>query len=215
MKTSVQLPTDTNFTQLLSLLGDMDLRTLENSLDIKGRRIASTANKHIDLRQMDGKMPSSDQDYEVICCRFGSCLQADVYEFLSTIVGHLSAGGFLILLDYCMPDNEEKALYINSILRLFDTNHRESFAQYAWDGLLLDLGLTGKQVMHQTIQASFKDWGEYYDTGHDRLERLHVMMWQALSSLADQLKLAYAGTQYAQFELAQMICVAQKEAHNG
>ncbi len=125
--------------------------------------------------------------YAKITCRGVLSHQMDAFAFCQGCVAALQNGGVLIIEDLLLPDDERVARYINAVYRLYDRQHRQALAEYAWRGLLLDVGL---------IVASVEVTAEDVPIPPDI--HLQVMLTQAPTAAADFLQPRCIGTSDAQ-----------------
>lgn len=200
-----------DFTQYSQLLSTIQPTPSELILDIMGQALPSSARNIINLRDTTGEHPPITAQYDVILCRFALSLQHDPYAYLSGIMPHLNPQGMVIIQDYVLPDKEQVADYINGLIHLFDKKHVKSFAQYAWDGLLLDVGFNIQAYHRRPIEITIQQWIEQYQVSGIRTQQAQVMLVQAPDAVVNTLQPHYQGTPYAEFELQEIICIAQKE----
>lgn len=204
-----------DFTRFPEILSAYNVTTIDNILDVNGTPEASPAEHTIRLRESESFDPVPDAKFEAICLRYALSLCDDPYAFLQRIVNSLCGGGLLVIQDWLMPDTENDAEYINGLLHLLDKKHRKSFAQYAWDGLVLDVGLTLQQVHYKSIPTTLTDWRVNHQIDDNRVQRVQIIARQAPESINKILQIQYAGTPYLTFTVHEMILVAQKEANDG
>lgn len=204
-----------DFTRFPEILSAINVSSNDNVLDVNGTPEDSPAEHTINMRNSEPFSPTFDKTFEVVILRYALSLWDDPYTFLQPIVNSLHGGGLLVIQDRLLPDKEKDAEYINGLLHLLDKKHRKSFAQYAWDGLVLDVGLTLQQVHQKTIPTTLTDWRTHYQTDDSRVQRIQIMTRQAPESINKLLQIQYAGTPYLRFTVQEMILIAQKEANHG
>jgi|GEM_PF-4153100 len=200
-----------DFTQYSQLMSYLQFTPSQAVLDIMGQTLPSSADHIINLNDEAIQPIPLDTQYDVILCRFSLCLQQDPYRYLSSLMQQLKPQGILIVQDYVLPDKEQIADYINGFIHIFNKKHVKSFAQYAWNGLLLDVGLNIQMHHRRPINMTIQQWIEYHQPSHLDLQHAQVMLIQAPNTVANTLQLRYPGTTYAEFELQEIICIAQKE----
>ena len=196
----------TQYSQLLSYTQSAPSRTV---LDVMGQTLPSSSETIIHLGSDIQSIPA-DSQFDVILCRLAVCIQDDHYHYLSDMMQMLKPQGMLIIQDYVMPDEKELANYLNGFIHIFNKKHVKSFAQYAWNGLLLDLGLNIQAYHQGTIKMTIQQWIEYHQPSKLDIQHAQVMLLQAPDAVVNTMQLHYAGTVYAEFELQEIVCVAQK-----
>lgn len=193
----------TQYNQILSYLPTISTTFI---CDVMGKVLFSSATQPILIQNSQLPLFPSDKHFDVMMCRFALSIQPDPYQYLRTMLTHLRSGGYFVLQDYVLPDNVRDADYINGLLQIIDKNHGQAFAQYAWDGLLLDVGLNVKSHHYQSLPVTIEQW----KLTHTKMQHAQILLVQAPVAVMNTLKIRYAGTSFAEFELHEVICVAQK-----
>lgn len=201
-----------DFTQYSQLLSYIPSPSTSVILDVIGQTMPSSADAIINLSDDAIQSAPLDAQYDAIFCRFALCLQLDPYTYLTDMMRQLKPHGMLIVQDYVLPDVQKIADYLNGFIYILNKKHVKSFAQYAWNGLLLDVGLNIQSFHHRPIKMTLQQWIEYYQPSNLNLQQAQVMLVQAPNAVDNTLHLQYAGTSYAEFELQEIVCVAQKES---
>ena len=198
----------TEYSQLLSYLP----ASTDKLLDIIGQDLASSAENIIDLREAESHELPSDEQFDAILCRFALSLQADPYRYLNDILPMLREQGYLVIQDIALYDDERVTDYLNGFLHIFDSKHVQAFAQYAWDGLLLDVGVNTQSYYRRSIQVTIQAFIDLYQPDDYVQQRAQVLLVQAPSAVKDAIGLRYEGTSFAEFEIQEIVYVVQKEA---
>lgn len=201
-----------DFTQYSQILSYIQSPQAKPVLDIMGQTLPSTAGHPVNLRESHSRDIPSDHQFDVMLFRFALSLQYDPFSYLSGIMEQLAPQGIVILQDYVLPDDEQVADYINGLIHILDTKHVKSFAQYAWNGLLLDVGLSIQNTHHRSIKMTIQQWIENNQLNNRAIQQAQVMLVQAPSIVGNILQLDYPETPYAEFELQEIVCIAQKES---
>ena len=201
-----------NFTQYSQLLSYIQYPQAETVLDIMGQALSSSAGHTVNLRETNSRALSTDHQFDVIICRFALCLQHDPFAYLSDIMQQLTPQGIIIIQDYVLPDDGQVADYINGLIHVFDKKYIKSFAQYAWNGLLLDVGLKVHAYHRHPIKTTIQHWIEDHQPNDLDIQHAQVMLVQAPLTVVNTLQLHYPGTRYTEFELQEIVCIAQKES---
>jgi hypothetical protein len=200
-----------DFTQYSQLLSYLQSKPSDKVLDIIGYPLPSSAENMINLRDADEQSSLGTMQYDLMLYRLALRLQRAPYTYLSGMIKQLNAQGIVILQDYVLPDDTQEADYINGLIHIFDKYHVKSFAQYAWDGLLLDVGLNIQAYHRRPIKMTIQQWIEDYRLNPIEIQHAQVMLVQAPDAVVNTLQLRYPGTPYAEFELQEIVCIAQKE----
>jgi hypothetical protein len=200
-----------DFTQYSQIISYPQLASAQSVMDIMGCDLESGADRVVHIHDSLSQV-SIDRTYDGMLFRFAlSCID-DPFDYLSTALSQLKSGGYVILQDFLMPDNQQVADYINGFIHIFDKNHRKSFAQYEWNGLLLDVGLRIDASHQRTIHNTIQMWQEYYQPDVISNQHAQIILVQAPEAVKDTMQISYAGTPYAEFVLQEFICIAQKES---
>lgn len=200
-----------NFTQYSQLLSYIQFDSALSVIDMMGQQLESDADVICNIAETSPLFPD-DELYDVMMFRFALSQVVDPFPYLLDAIKHLKPDGYMILQDYVLPNNTKVTDYINGFIHVFDKNHQKSFAQYAWDGLLLDVGLQIKQHHHQSISIRLQSWLDRYQPDTLAHQHAQIMLVQAPKNVSKTMQIQYAGTSFAQFELQELVCVARKES---
>lgn len=148
---------------------------------------------------------------DLTLCRFALSHAENAFGYLTGITHNLDATGYVVVQDFLLPNKQKMADYVNGFLRCFDNLHRQAFAQYAWDGLLLDCGLVIREHQIRSISLTLQQWVDIHQPDDHTLQQIHVLLIQAPSAVQDAMQIKYAGTPYTEFTLQEIVIVAQKE----
>jgi hypothetical protein len=176
-----------------------------------GQDLPSSAENIINFMDTSVQHHPITAQYDVILCRFALSIQHDPYAYLSGLMPHLNPQGIIIIQDYVLPDEERVADYINGFIHIFNKKHVQSFAQYMWDGLLLDVGVNIQAYHYRPIKITIQQWIEHYQTSGLDTQHAQVMLIQAPDAVVNIMQLHYEGTPYAEFELQEIVCIVQRE----
>lgn len=201
-----------DFTQYSQIMSYPQLSNSKSIIDIIGSQVESDADTIVDVDVSEIPHLPDEMMYDVMLLRFALRCVDDPFVYLSRVLPHVRAGGYVILQDYLMPERHQIADYMNGFIHIFDKKHRKSFAQYEWNGLLLDVGLHIDVSYQRTIHQPIRLWLERYQP--DALDKQHaqILLVQAPEAVKDAMQITYAGTSYAEFVLRELICIAQKES---
>jgi len=186
-----------DFTQYSQILSYIQSTPPEAVLDIMGQPLSSSASNIINLRASNSQAIPTDSLFDVILCRFALSLQHDPFLYLSGIMQQLNSQGIVIIQDYVLPDDDRVTDYINGLIHIFDKKHVKSFAQYAWNGLLLDVGLKIQDYHCHPIKMTIQQWIDYNQPNGQDIQHAQVMLVQAPITVVNTLQLHFPGTPYA------------------
>lgn len=148
--------------------------------------------------------------FDLATCRIAPHHFPDCFRFVQECARVLKPGGLLLIQDHVLPDEEKDARYIDSFQRLRDPSHHRAFAEYEWQGMYLDAGLTIEHT--QTFFRSMKllPWAERQGCTPEVIERLHILLAQAPPTAAEWLNPQHVGTKDATFEQDYIIILGRK-----
>lgn len=132
----------------------------------------------------------------------------DRFDVVREAARLLKPGGRLIIHDLHLPDDEQAAHYVNAFYRFRYGDQRRSVAAYEWQGMMLDAGLHVADT-HTTVRPiRLADWSATCTPYV--MERLHLLLQQAPSAVADHLRPFAIGTPDAMFTQMMVAVVGQK-----
>lgn len=149
--------------------------------------------------------------YDVISCRFVLSQVDDPYAMIIGLKQLLKVGGLFVIQDLVLPEKSRQSAYVNGIIQCFNKSYHQAFAQYAWDGLLLDSDLKHQDTYKRSISTTLHNWVELYQPSARTLQQIQVLLVQAPLAVKTHMEIEYAGTPYAGFTLHEIVSVAQKE----
>jgi ubiquinone/menaquinone biosynthesis C-methylase UbiE len=153
----------------------------------------------------------ADATFDVVACRIAPHHFPDCFRFVQECARVLKAGGRLLVEDHVLPDDERAARYIDSFERLRDPSHFRAFADYEWQGMFLDAGLTVEHVEKLTKPGvKLVPWAERQGSTNAVIERLQVMLVQAPEAVAAAMNPQYASTPDAAFDHHYIIIIGSK-----
>jgi len=159
------------------------------------------------------QLPFRSASFDLVTCRIAPHHFPDCFRFVQESARVLKAGGRLVLEDHLLPDDERAARYIDSFERLRDPSHFRAFADYEWQGMLLDAGLTVEQSEKQTKPGTkLLPWAARQGCTPAVIARLQVMLAQAPSAVADWMRPTCAGRPDASFDQHFILIAGKKEA---
>lgn len=140
-------------------------------------------------------LPFANNSYEVVHCAYAISYAKDAFMWLKECARIIKVGGQLILEDILAPNDAQAKNYIISFYRLQRPSLCRLYADYEWEGLLLDAGLkTQAPTIHKTM-LSLSEW----NAPSDRRIYIDILLAQAPQTVAAWLQPQYTGTPFARF----------------
>jgi SAM-dependent methyltransferase len=153
----------------------------------------------------------ADGTFDLVTCRIAPHHFPDCFRFVQECARVLRLGGRLLVEDHVLPDDARAARYIDSFERLRDPSHYRAFADYEWQGMFLDAGLTVEHAEKLT-KAGVKlvPWAERQGCTPAVIERLQIMLAQVPEAVGAVLNPQCAGTPDATFDHHYIIIMGRK-----
>ena len=160
-----------------------------------------------------GDAPSyEDNTFDLVICQRQLIPASDLFPAVQAMARVLKAGGLLLVQDVHVPDDDRAAAYVNALYRFHDPRHQISLAPYAWQGLLLDAGLTVEQRDTSKRPTRLQEWAAGCSPYVQA--RLHVLLAQAPAAVRDHLRPFATGSPDAMFTRAEVALIARKPDTN-
>jgi len=102
-------------------------------------------------------IPHADDTFDIVTCRIAPHHFPNPARFVREVARVLNPGGRFVLVDSTVPDGDAGAFF-NRFEKLRDPSHVESLTAAAWQGLILDQGMTLIAVETFTKHHDFDDW---------------------------------------------------------
>lgn len=180
-------------------------------LDTARAFIASQGAANVDFVPADAEnLPFAASTFDLITCRIAAHHFPDVFRFVMEATRALKPGGRLLVQDLATPEDDRAARYIDSFERLRDPSHARCYAEYEWQGMFLDAGLTIDHSEHYRRPARMETWAAQQGSSAYVTERLHVLLAQAPSAVRDWLNIQCAASPDATFDHVYLIVAGTK-----
>lgn len=120
------------------IASDLSERMLENA-----QLLATDADKKIQIAQHSAEsLPYPDQTFDAVTCRVAAHHFSSPGEFVSESARVLKPGGYFLLIDGTVPDNQpEAASWMNMVEKLRDPSHGRLLPPSEWHALCEAAGL--------------------------------------------------------------------------
>lgn len=138
--------------------------------------------------------------FDLVTCRIAAHHFPDVYAFVRECARVLKPGGRLVIQDHDNPADRKAAAWLDAFERLRDPGHHRIYAQYEWEGLFLDCGLTVEHTEGLRRPAHLLTWAAAQRCSPDIVTRLQVLLKQAPPIAADWIRPRAVGTDDAAFD---------------
>lgn len=134
-------------------------------------------------------LPYDSGQFDLAICAFISAAAEIKREMLSEIGRVINADGHLLIVDYLVPGSRlrgKKARqlraaenYINTWMRLRNSQHKRCLSQDAWKQCLTDAQWDMQQMVTRKIFQDFDTWADCYSLTEKNHIRLRAMLEQA------------------------------------
>ncbi|MCU0498813.1 MAG: class I SAM-dependent methyltransferase [Anaerolineae bacterium] len=125
------------------------------------------------------RFPFPDDHFDRVTCRVAPHHFPDIFRFVLESTRVLKSGGWLIVQDLYVPEEERAARYCDAIEKYRDPSHHRMWSESEWRGAFLDAGLTVAHTAHLTQRANMEAWAKVQDCTPYQIERLHLLLAQA------------------------------------
>lgn len=154
----------------------------------------------------------ADATFDLVTCRIAAHHFPDVYAFVRECARVLKPGGRLVIQDHDNPTDRAAADWLDTFERLRDPGHHRIYAQYEWEGLFADCGLTVEKAEPLRRPAHLLTWAAAQRCTPAVIERLHVLLRQAPQIAADWIAPRAIGTDDAAFDHVYVLISGVKAA---
>ncbi|GAB4519055.1 MAG: class I SAM-dependent methyltransferase [Anaerolineae bacterium] len=149
--------------------------------------------------------------FDLVTCRIAPHHFPDCFRFVQECARVTKPGGYVLIEDHVLPEDDRAARYIDSFERLRDPSHHRAFAEYEWRGMFLDAGMTVERVeIFSKPGTKFLLWAERQGCTPETIEKLQVMMVQAPEAAKVFMAPQNAGTPEATFTHRYILILGQK-----
>ncbi|MCC6616282.1 MAG: class I SAM-dependent methyltransferase [Anaerolineae bacterium] len=164
----------------------------------------------LDVSTVTESLPWDAETFDLVCCLFAAHRIPDIVGFFDEAARVLKPGGSLLVYDRLLPEADRAAHYVDAFYRLGDPAHRQTFADYVWQGMCLNAGLDVAHVETCQTRARLLPWAKANGCSDGEIERLQILLAQASRAVADFLHPTCAGTADAEFDQYHIALVGRK-----
>lgn len=152
------------------------------------------------------------ESFDLVTCRIAPHHFPDVFRFVQECARVLKPGGFLLVQDHVLPDDELAARYIDAFESLRDPSHNRAYAEYEWRGLFLDAGLTVERTETISKTHTLVTWAERQGCPPEIIARLQLLLVQAPDTATGAMRPQHIGTPEATFDNNHLLILGKKPA---
>ncbi len=144
-----------------------------NGTDRRGARIALAAADAT-------RLPFPDGTFSIVTCRFSVHHFTHAVPAMQEMARVLAPGGRLVIGEFGMPEDAQKAAYFNRMERLRGHSHVQAFSPSQLQAMMADVGcpVTETRLLERQMLAS--EWLETANTSDENREQVRTMLWEGL-----------------------------------
>ncbi len=116
----------------------------------------------------------------------------------------------LLVQDHLLPEDEQRARYVDEFEILRDPSHNRAYAESAWIGMFQKAGLKVEHTEQIIKQHGFLQWAERQQCSPDVIQRLLRMVENASPAAAEWMQFRDFGTSEAAFISHHIIIAGRK-----
>ena len=126
------------------------------------------------------RLPFPDGMFSVVTCRFSVHHFTHAVPAMEEMARVLAPGGRLVIGEFGMPEDEEKAAYFNRMERLRGHSHVQAFSESQLRQMMADIGcpVEDGRLLKREMLAS--EWFEAANTTDENREAARKMLWDGL-----------------------------------
>ncbi len=136
---------------------------------------------HIALAAADAtRLPFSDGMFGIVTCRFSVHHFTHAIPAMEEMARVLAPGGRLVIGEFGMPEDSEKAAYFNRMERLRGHSHVQAFSESQLREMMADIGcpVQDGRLLKREMLAS--EWFATANTTDENREAARKMLWDGL-----------------------------------
>jgi ubiquinone/menaquinone biosynthesis C-methylase UbiE len=126
------------------------------------------------------RLPFPDAFFSVVTCRFSVHHFTHAIPAMQEMARVLAPGGRLVIGEFGMPEDPEKAAYFNRMERTRGHSHVQAFSPSQLSQMMADIGcpVEDSRLLNREVMAS--EWLETANTTDENREIVRTMLWDAV-----------------------------------
>lgn len=126
------------------------------------------------------RLPFPDGMFSIVTCRFSVHHFTHAIPAMQEMARVLAPGGRLVIGEFGMPEDEEKAAYFNRMERLRGHSHVQAFNESQLRRLMADIGCPVQDARLLKREMLASEWFESANTTDENREAARKMLWDGL-----------------------------------
>ena len=136
---------------------------------------------HVALAAADAtRLPFSDGMFGIVTCRFSVHHFTHAMPAMQEMARVLAPGGRLVIGEFGMPEDADKAAYFNRMERIRGHSHVQAFSQSQLSQMMADIGCPVQEARLLKREMMASEWLETANTTDENREIVRSMLWEGL-----------------------------------
>lgn len=125
-------------------------------------------------------LPFADGMFSVVTCRFSVHHFTHAIPAMQEMARVLAPGGRLVIGEFGMPEDPQKAAYFNRMERLRGHSHVQAFSESQLSRMMADVGCPVREARLLKREMLASEWFETANTTDENREIARKMLWDGL-----------------------------------
>ena len=126
------------------------------------------------------RLPFSDGMFSIVTCRFSVHHFTHAIPAMEEMARVLATGGRLVIGEFGMPEDEQKAAYFNRMERLRGHSHVQAFSESQLSEMMANIGCPVREARLLKREMLASEWFEAANTTDENREAARKMLWDGL-----------------------------------
>ncbi len=126
------------------------------------------------------RLPFADGMFSVVTCRFSVHHFTHAIPAMQEMARVLAPGGRLVIGEFGMPEDPQKAAYFNRMERLRGHSHVQAFSESQLSRMMADVGCPVRDARLLKREMLASEWFETANTTDENREIARKMLWDGL-----------------------------------
>lgn len=126
------------------------------------------------------RLPFPDAMFSIVTCRFSVHHFTHAVPAMQEMARVLAPGGRLVIGEFGMPEDSQKAAYFNRMERLRGHSHVQAFSPSQLQQMMADVGCPVAETRLLERQMLASEWLETANTSDENREKVRAMLWEGL-----------------------------------